>query len=348
MVVRVRSLVVPLAVLSVLALLMLAGCGAEQPTVASVWPIATSEATVSAPGSVLTWPLTGLPLPEDARVATIPVCVKVHDSGAKKLTGVASADIVYETRDQGSGTQLACLFGRKVPARIGPLSAAGMPDLWVVPQYRAMLFSAGATSTLAASMARWSEGSDASLGKGPQFDSAYKRGGGEGYVLGSAAEDLAARLASTVTSGTAARLRFSASNLATPSPIVSVSVPFSAGYDVSWKWKSSVGAYERSVRGKAALDAAGGRRISAKNVVVMWARYSALDADIAGDAGYDVTLGGSGQASVFRDGVRYDGKWKADGESPPRFIAEDGSAIRLAPGNTWFEVIPLSANITMK
>lgn len=345
---RVRSRVVPLVMLPVLALLALAGCGPGQPTVASVWPTATSEATISAPSSVLTWPLTGLALPEDARVATVPVCVKVHDSGAKKLTGVASADVVYETRDQGSGTQLACLFGHDVPSRVGPLAAAGMPDLWVVPQYRAVLFSAGATSNLAASMARWPEGSDASLGKGPESDSAYKRGGGEGYVLGSAARDLASRLSSAVTSGTAARLRFSASNPATPSPIVSVTVPFSAGWDVSWKWKGSAGAYERSVRGKAAVDAAGGKRISAKNVVVMWARYSALDADIAGDGGYDVTLGGSGQASVFRDGVRYDGKWKADGESPPRFIAEDGSAIRLAPGNTWFEVIPLSANITMR
>jgi hypothetical protein len=347
MAVRVRSLVVPLAVLQVLAFLMLAGCGSEQPTVASVWPIATSEATLSAPASVLTWPLTGLPLPEGARVATVPVCVKVHDSGAKKLTGVASADAVYETRDQGSGTQLACLFGHKVPARIGPLAAAGMPDLWVVPQYRAALFSAGATSTLAASMASWPEGSDASLGKGEPFDSAYTRGGG-GYVQGLAAEELAARFSSTVTSGTAARLRFSASNPATPSPIVSVMVPFSAGWDVSWKWKAGAGVYERSVRGKAAVDSLGRKRISAKNVVVMWARYSALDADIAGDAGYDVTLGGSGQASVFRDGVRYDGKWKADGESPPRFVAENGSAIRLAPGNTWFEVIPLSANITMR
>jgi hypothetical protein len=346
--VRVRNLIVPLAMLPVLALLTLVGCGPGQPTVASVWPIATSEATVTAPASVLTWPLTGLPLPADTRVATVPVCVKVHDSGVKKLTGVAFADVVYETRDQGSGTQLACLFGRDVPSRVGPLSAAGMPDLWVIPQYRAMLFSAGATATLAASMARWPEGSDASLGRGASFDSAYRRGGGEGYVLGSAAEDLASRLSSAVTSGTAARLRFSASNPATPSPIVSVTVPFSAGWDVSWRWKASAGAYERSVRGKAAVDAVGGKRITAKNVVVMWARYSALDADIAGDGGYDVTLGGSGQASVFRDGVRYDGKWKADGESPPRFVAEDGSSIRLAPGNTWFEVIPLSANITMR
>jgi hypothetical protein len=335
--------------LSVVVLFVLAGCNAESAPVGSVWPLATSEATVPAPASVRTWALTGLPLPEDAAVATVPVCIKVHDSGAKKLVGVAAADVVYETRDLGAGTQLACLFGGEVPARVGPLASAGMPDLWIVPQYRAMLFSAGATSTLAASMARWPVGGDASAEKGSPFDSAYRRGGGQRFVLGSEARELASRHSSEVTSGTAARLRFSAvSGEATPSPIVSISVPFSAGWDASWRWKKSAGVYERSVRGKAAVDAAGNKRITARNVVVMWARYSALDADIAGDGGYDVSLGGSGQATVFRDGVKIDGKWKADGESPPRFVAEGGSAIRLAPGNTWFEVIPLSANITMK
>ena len=106
--------------------------------------------------------------------------------------------------------------------------------------------------------------------------------------------------------------------------------------------------YLRRVNKKVAADSVDDKPISARNVVVMWARYSALDSDIAGDGGYDVTLGASGQASVFRDGVRIDGRWSADGDSPPRFTSREGSSIRLGPGNTWFEVIPLSANITMK
>ena len=99
---------------------------------------------------------------------------------------------------------------------------------------------------------------------------------------------------------------------------------------------------------QAQSDASTSEQITATNVVIVWAHYTPLDADIAGGGGFDVTLGGSGQVSVLRDGQRLDGKWKADGVTPPRFVRKDGSAIRLAAGNTWVEVIPLSANITLR
>ena len=54
------------------------------------------------------------------------------------------------------------------------------------------------------------------------------------------------------------------------------------------------------------------------------------------------------EVTVFRDGQRIDGRWKADGASPPTFYADSGQAIRLAAGTTWFEVIPLSTNISMR
>ena len=122
----------------------------------------------------------------------------------------------------------------------------------------------------------------------------------------------------------------------------------SANFEALWRFDALSGTYMRNVNRKAALDALDHKRISAKNVVVLWTRYTALDSDLAGGGGFDVTLGGQGQASVFRDGDRFDGKWRADGNTPPRFVAEDGSPIRLAPGATWFEVIPISANITLR
>jgi hypothetical protein len=145
-----------------------------------------------------------------------------------------------------------------------------------------------------------------------------------------------------------ARLRFSESSGTTASPTASVAIPFSASQVVGWSWDPGSARYLRSQNGRAQRDALTRKRISAANVVVLWAKYTALDTAVTGSAGYDVTLGGSGQASVFRDGQRFDGRWKADGSSPPTFASETGQAIRLAPGSTWFEVIPLSTNITMR
>lgn len=343
-----RRFALLLTALLVLALSCAAGCAPPRAKVTSVWPVAIYEATSTAPADLLALPLTGRAVPDGSTVPTVPVCAKVHDDGSHALTGVGAADVVYETADSGSGTQLACLFQSRFPAQVGPLAPAGMPDLWIVPQYRAMLFSAGATSSLAASMKSWPAFSNASRGQGAPFDAAYGGGRGSGLLLGAVAERLAATYAASVTSTSPVRLRFSASNEATPNAIVGLMVPMSPSFGVVWTWDPATGTYLRSVGGKASRDSLARKRISARNIVVLWVRYTPLDPDLAGGGGFDVTLGGSAQASIFRNGQRFDGKWKANGSSPPRFVAEDGTAIRLSPGNTWFEAIPLSANITLR
>ena len=323
------------------------GCTRPTEIVTSVWPVATSEATMAPPAGVGRYPLTGLQAADSAVVPAVPVCVKVHDDGSTSPFGVGVADVVYETADSGSGTQLACLYSSSDAPKVGPLGQSGMPDLWIVPQYRAMLFSAGATASIAASMKSWPGRSNGSADVGAPFSPAYGSRNG-GYVRGPVALGLAVQFSASVTSSTAAHLRFSASSGSTATPISAVTIPFVAGRTVEWRWDHASGKYVRRVNGKARYDSATGKRISARNVVVIWARYAVLDPDLAGGGGFDVTLGGSGQVSVFRNGQRLDGRWKADGSSPPHFTAEDGSAIALSPGNTWFEAIPLSANITLR
>lgn len=336
-----RHLATSLSALLALSMALVAGCTpAPPPKVAAVWPVASTEATIAPPTDLLTLPLTGTSA-DGAVVPTVPVCVKVRDDGLRPVVGVGKADVVYETADVRAGTQLACFYQQTPPPRIGPLAPAGMPDLWLVPQYRAAFFSAGATAGLASSMKPWSVGSDASRGAAPL---AYSGS----FALGAQARDFADANASTITSQPPSRLRFAESNATTANPIAAVSVPYATRFEARWDFDPVSGTYLRSVNRKPQRDSAGRARISAKNVVVLWARYAAQNADVAGSGGFDVMLGGQGQASVFRDGERFDGKWKADRNTPPRFVAEDGSPIRLAPGNTWFEVIPLSTNITLK
>jgi hypothetical protein len=330
----------------VLALVLaLCACTPQTASISSEWPVATSEATVTAPPGMLRSLLTGRSLSAAAIEATAPVCVKVTDAGAP-LAGVGAADVVYETGDAAQGTLLSCIYGGEVPRQVSPLAQAAMPDLWIVPQYHALLFSAGVSPDLAAQMNGWVPGENASFGAGEPFDDAY---GGRGRSLsGSSAMALSAQYGSGITSAAPAYLEFSASTGTTNTPISTVSVPFVGSWTVSWTYNARTHTYLRSINGKPQSDVSTHARLSASNVVVLWVRYSALDADLSGQGGFDVTLGGQGQASVFRGGQRLDGRWKADGTSPPRFVTEDGQAIRLAPGNTWFEAIPLSTDITLK
>jgi hypothetical protein len=70
--------------------------------------------------------------------------------------------------------------------------------------------------------------------------------------------------------------------------------------------------------------------------------------DAAGTAALEIVLNGTGRATVFRDGQRFDGTWSADVSNPPVFKTANGTTIKFAPGNTWFQVIANEQNISFK
>lgn len=335
----VHARIAKMVALAFASLLLVAACAcAPKPTLQSTWPVASIEATVPPPSDALHFPLTGRSATDLAEVARRPLCVKIaNKTGTAGLLGVQAADVVYETADSGVATQLDCLFQSAVPKSMAPIGLAGMPDLWIAPQYGAALFSAGAPASLSASIV---QAGILDFSQDTTAASAYRRVGGD-YVLSGPGALSALTVARSLMATQTARLRFSADEENTSTPISSVAIPFSPTNVVSWNYLPKRRAYRRSENGRVT-------QMTASNVVVMWAHYTPLDADIAGAGGFDVTLGGSGQVSVFRDGQRLDGKWKADGVSPPRFVAGDGSPIALGPGNTWIEVIPLAANITLR
>ena len=125
------------------------------------------------------------------------------------------------------------------------------------------------------------------------------------------------------------RLQFSPRMQSAATPITSVTIPFSYANKVTWTYKEAAKRYYRVNDGKKHIDAATDKQIAADNVVVLWARYVASSRDKLGSTTYDIDLGGTGRASVFRNGQRLDGTWTAT--TPHR----RGSPPRTAPRSSW-------------
>ena len=134
---------------------------------------------------------------------------------------------------------------------------------------------------------------------------------------------------------------------AVPGSFVSrITIPFSTANTVVWSYDAVSDLYLRTNNGAVHSDALTGTQIGSRNVVVIWARMTAVTKrDVSGSRTFDIELVGSGRASVFRNGQRYDGTWEAPKDAPPVFKAADGTIIRLAPGNTWMQVVPTNVNI---
>jgi hypothetical protein len=114
-----------------------------------------------------------------------------------------------------------------------------------------------------------------------------------------------------------------------------------------WKGDGS-GNLLRSQDGEPHMDGVSEEQVRAKNVVVLEVQ---IDSSIR-DARYGVIpktiMVGSGKVWVFVDGKHIEGTWsKATQTSPIELLDSTGAVIKLAPGNTWVELKPDTATLTI-
>ncbi len=341
--------IVAAVAMSIMAL-VLSGCSKAKPEVTSAWPVADSERTVPQPPEPLRWPLTGLKAPSETAISIRPLSVKIENSPqARPQTGLNSADVIYESVTEGGITRFNCIFQSRMPKSVGPVRSARLSDLWIVPQYRALFFFSGASTPVnravnGAKIPNLSQ--DAGIAA-PYYRSSGRSAPHNLFLDPKKAYAEAKRRGFPVTTNVP-RLQFSARGAETSTTVTSISIPFSQANTALWTYDANRKMYLRENNGRAHIDEATGKQVASKNVVVLWATYRAQSHDKVGSTTYDINLGGSGRVSVFRDGNRYDGKWTADRGTPPRLKDSGGRVIKLAPGNTWFQVVPLNSNIAMR
>lgn len=107
-----------------------------------------------------------------------------------------------------------------------------------------------------------------------------------------------------------------------------------AFYDADWGYDKEKNVYERKDGEEFAKDE-DGRMILAKNVAVLATDIEIIDAV----SRRRITTVGSGDALIFQDGKKIEGKWeKKDGDSRLDFFDLDGKPIKFNRGMTWIEV----------
>lgn len=335
---------------AIIATICLGGCRATA-EVTSPWPNADAERAIPRPPSPPRWPLTGLDAPSDAALLRRVVAVKVENSpAARPQSGLNKADVVYESLSEGGITRFNAIFHSQTPASVGPVRSARLADIHIVPQFQALFVFSGASGSVnarirAAGLPNLSE--DAGVTKCYTRISSRRRPHNL-YVDISKARDVGVERGHDAEKSIKA-FAFDRSVVPTSTEVLGVTIPFSPASKASWKYDAASRTYLRSDNGRPTSDAVTGKRLAARNVVVMWARTTEADKrDVAGSPTLDITLTGTGRVTVFRDGLRFDGMWIAQKGAPPQFKAEDGTLIKLRPGNTWVQVIPTTANIAME
>lgn len=323
------------------------GSGGSTTTDSTSAPTSTVAATTTTTASTLAptttaavvevYPLTGLPVTDDAAAERPAMVVKIDNHpGARPQSGLNAADIVFEEIVE-SGTRFAAVFHSGGSDPVGPIRSGRTQDVDLLGSFNRPLFvwsggNRGVTRAISKSdlVDLSAQHNDVYSGGGFYRDRSYR-----------APHDLFAQTSMLWTLAPAdagpppQQFQYLAEGEQPDGETASGVDLTMDGSRIAWRFDRVTGRYLRAAGEQPHEDAATGQ-ITTDNVVVMVVRYRASAADSNSPEAQTI---GEGEVYVFTGGVVIRGTWsRGDRLSPVVLTDENGEVIALRPGRTWVEL----------
>lgn len=320
--------------------LAVSGCAAERIPAPSPSPAYVS--TYESPAPTELAPLRGTTVPAGS-LAHASVAAKVDNHwDARPQVGLERTDMLFEELVEGGITRYVAIWQSDIPELLGPVRSIRPMDPDIVSPFGGIICYSGGQQRFV-SLMRQTPVYNAIHGQSDTKDTFYraKDRPGPHDVLVKAQEVLAQHPDIAPPAQQFAYALDAAGSTAAKdgAPTAAVNYRFSSLYYGTWNWDATSTKWQRVQQGEADLDS-NGAQLSASNVVV-------LRVGVVNDKGVPKTeLYGSGEAWVSSGGGTVHGTWSKDSATAPiRLLDDNGVTIRLAAGNTWFELIPHSGSI---
>lgn len=292
-------------------------------------------------------PLTGLPL-DPAVPARAALIVKIDNAPkARPQAGINQADVVVEEGVEGGVTRFATLFHSHDAPSVGPVRSARSTDLLFALQMGRPLFSYSGANAVFADQVRKAPLVDVGVGR---FPANYHREPGRPapYNLFSETRALFAAAGAGDVTPPAPLFTYRAVGEAPPEAGSEPARPVQAIWKLNitttvvFAWDEATKTFKRTTDGKPHLDAAG-MQAAPENVVfqVVGYRNTGL-VDRSGAVVPEAELIGEGEAWVLTAGRLTKGHWSRPTEAQTTvYTLPSGEPIKLTPGRTWVELVPL-------
>ncbi len=371
--------------LAAVALLTVAACSPSAPTPSpspegsDLVPAVTHSPTEAPPATATTLPRASAPVPSaspsgpvlgpDAGYAALDgvqagagvrdrlaVAVMVDDSvAARPQYGYNTASIVYQAPADGGEDRYMFVYQEQEAKRIEPVRSGRPYFVNWASEYRAAFAHYGGDAKTLARLpgidGKVLYDVDALYGSHAAFRRDGKRPAPHDAIASTkAVRDMAVRHGAPKTIPTTVEVRpFTGDLPADQRPAkASIHIPYNRG-STGYTYDKASNSYLRSVAGKAQYDKADGKRVTARNVVVLW---MGLSVDPESEPHHHRPLLdhiGKGRALVFHDGHVIKGTWrKATASGLTRFFDEAGHEIPLVRGRIFIQVVPKGTDVTYK
>ncbi len=282
--------------------------------------------------------LDGVMVPQ-GQEAYAPFAVMVENhTAARPLSGVASANVAIEAPVEGGITRFLLLFDpTTTTTQVGPVRSARPYYVdWASAWQAAGYFHVGGSP----------EALDKLHNLGSAFDNVDEMANGSTFWRSS--DRLAPHNAYTsqtlmteaitnkgfASSTAVAAWHFQDAATSTKlGNVTTVKIPYGNSYNVTWKYDKDRNVYVRYQAGQPQTDM-DGTPVESENVIVI-----KTDAKVEDSEGrLQLRTIGSGDATAYRDGNKYNLRWSRSADEPIRFEGTDGAEFLLNRGRVWVEV----------
>jgi hypothetical protein len=295
-------------------------------------------------------PLTGEMVGNPAVLARRPFAIKISNAPdiVRPQAGLGSADLVFEHYVEGGFTRFTAVFYSQDADPVGSIRSGRLIDLEIPRMYDAAFAYAGSSGPVRLMFK-----------ESPFFNRLFTLDFGHGgfyrvedpdlprvhalftdtptlrYLLNERGEEKPPMLQNGMTF-----------RLETPpdgQPATGIELRYRST-NVNWAYNQGNGRYHRWTDGQPHLDANTEEQLSFKNIVVIAAHHqdTTIIEDTGGNYSIQIQIWGEGPATIFRNGQQFDGLWRrSDPNHMLTFHYPDGSPLPLAPGSTFFQIVPL-------
>ncbi|MBQ4347428.1 MAG: DUF3048 domain-containing protein [Firmicutes bacterium] len=334
--------------------MLLSGCSGESEKTASTLPTETQTETTQAPteppGPDLTGlaqsPLSGFYVDEEL-VSQRPVSVMINNHHrALPQSGIAEADIIYETLAEGGITRLLAVFLQPSGEKIGPVRSCREYYTGFALNHDAFYIHHGGSPTgYSAIKNRGITALDGMAGGEAFFRDPSRTGSmyeHSSYVKASGIYEQLARL------GVRAELESGLEFFKFADPYeeeifpegieaTEIILPISNYQTSEFYFDEELGLYERHQNSAPQTDSETEEVLRTKNIILQFAAMRVIDSE----GRMDIDTIGSGTGKYISNGTACDISWKKpDQHTPTKFYTENGKELVLNCGVTWIEIIP--------
>lgn len=291
-------------------------------------------------------PFTGERVAEE--VTTRPIIATINNQPqARPQSGLAAADVVYEMLAEGDVTRFLALYQSEIPESIGPIRSARSYFIDIAAGLDAFYIAHGYSPEAKTMLDR----KVVEHINGMQYDGTFFKRSSErkaphnSYITGenviAGAEKVGASLLYQKKVSYPFYEAEDSVKIGETANEVTMNYNNGGSFNSHYVYDAATNRYTRYSANAETIDHETNETIELANVLFFEMPHRIIDSE----GRRDITITGGGNAYVAQAGTVREVKWKnADGLLVA--VEEDGTDVKLVPGNTWIHFVPTTPGLT--